>query len=476
LSANELALLPKPWRTMALYAILLLYVAVASLRQRGFIFDDPFIFFRYAEHLASGNGWHYNIGQSGADAATSPLYVVLLAVAAKVGFGIVGTAQVIFIGSLSGCACLTHAFLARLGHWWAGAGAAVLIVSSPAIFITRGMETTLFLAVVALCLYLWTIRATWSLGVALAMLVLIRPDGIVLAVGIVGARWVVDRRPPIRTLATGTLIGVLWSAYALATVGTLLPDTLTAKVAQGRSGFWGTGQIFVHGLFHTPQLYKFFLQASIVGVIAIAGAVCAYRRPELRLPLGVLTASTVVVAVAYAILNVPPYPWYYAPLFYVAAVFAGVALEALGGHLRSASPWLVALPVGMTLLLALFGTASTPLGPPRPGYIQAAMWIDRHTDSHASVASREIGLLGWETNHPIDDYLGLLTKNAIAPMEHGNMVWWVNGLRPDYWMTSVRPNRIDAQVREAPWFQHVFREVYRNAYVIIYKRVAEVPK
>ena len=467
---------PKPRYTVALYAFLVLYVIVASLHQRGFIFDDPFIFFRYAKNLAGGHGWQYNIGAPGADAATSPLYVVLLAVAAKLGFGIVGSAQVIFVATLSACACLAHAFMARLGHWWAGAAAAVLVVSSPAIFISRGMETTLFLAVTSLCLYLWTIRATWSLGIALAMLVLIRPDGIILALAIIGARWVTDRRPPIRTLVTGVVIGVLWSAYALTSVGTLIPDTLAAKVAQGRSGLWGSGPIFAEGVFRTPQQYQFFLQAFILGVVAIAGALCAYRITELRLPLGIVTASVGAVAIGYAILNVPPYPWYYAPLFFVAALFAGVALEALGAHLRSIAPALVAVPVGITLLLALFGTISTPLGPPRPGYVEAALWINHNTPVQTSVSSREVGILGWETNRRMDDYLGLLTANAIGPMERRDMVWWVNGLHPDYWVTSVNPNPFDAQVRHAPWFSQVFREVYRNAHVIVYKRIGEAPR
>ena len=52
---------PRVW-TGAFYAAVLAYIIASSAHERGFIFDDPFIFFRYARNLAHGYGWVYNVG------------------------------------------------------------------------------------------------------------------------------------------------------------------------------------------------------------------------------------------------------------------------------------------------------------------------------------------------------------------------------------------------------------------------------
>jgi len=455
------------------YVALLLYVALASSHQRGFIFDDPFIFFRYARNLANGHGWVYNIGQPGYDAATSPLYVLILAAAYKLGVNLVFASGLVFVGGLAGCACLTHATLARLNHWWAGIAAACLIASSPWLFITRGMETALFIGVFALCLYLWVSGATYGLGASLAALVLIRPDGIVLVVLIIAAKWMIDRQPPRRTLIVGAVIAAIWAVYALVAVGSILPDTLAAKIAQGRSGFFG--RPFWKGVWWVPIRQHFGIVEAIVTLLGIVGIFIAAMRPELRLVLGVIAAASAITFVAYSLLTVPDYTWYYAPLVYLSVILAALTIEEIGRLASRHHVGLVALPVVVVLILIVVGLNSTEKGPPRPGYEQAAVWINEHTAPSATVTSAEIGLLGWYTNHPMKDYDGLLTPNALGPLERGDMTWWVNGLRPDYWMVP-RPHFLeDLPVLQAPWFSQVFHEVYANRHVIIYRRIALAP-
>ena len=114
-----------PSWTWALYAFFLGAAAIGTLGSRGFIFDDPFIFSRYAQNLVDGHGWVYNVGQSGSDAATSPLYVLALAGLRELGIGMEHAHRVLFIAGLTTCACATHAVLAFLGRWWAGAIAGV---------------------------------------------------------------------------------------------------------------------------------------------------------------------------------------------------------------------------------------------------------------------------------------------------------------------------------------------------------------
>ena len=96
--------------------------------------------------------------------------------------------------------------------------------------------------------------------------------------------------------------------------------------------------------------------------------------------LGVLAAASLITYVAYALLRVPDYTWYYAPLVYLAAILAGVTIEEVGGYLANRHHvGLVVVPIVVVLLLVIVGLNSTEKGPPRPGYEQAAAWINEHT-------------------------------------------------------------------------------------------------
>jgi hypothetical protein len=447
-------------------------LAVVGVWHQGTIgTDDAYIYFRYARNIADGLGWTYNPGHAGVDAATSPLYVVLLSGFGKVGTDLARAGDGLFITGMTLCACSTHALLARLRHWWAGAAAAVLVLVSPTIGVTHGMETGLFLGFTALALYLWVAEHDVGLGIALAAVVLARPDGIVLVPLVVGAKWIVDRRLPIKTMIAGTAVATAWVVFAVLVVEYVIPDTLAAKIAQGKSGYWPD---FVDGVRELPKAYGradgFVIAAGLVGLVVVA-----VRARTLRWPLGVLLAFALVQTSAYLVLNLPPYRWYYALPAFCAAVFAGVALEWLGVILARWWRPLVVVPVVVVIAIAAVGFAKIPHGiaPPRDDYEAAAAWINAHTSRDATIAATEIGILGWHADRTVIDYLGLTGNSAIEPLERGDMTWWVNELAPDYWMTVGFP--MEGPVRNAPWFDDVFHEVHRNGFVTIYERDGRAP-
>ncbi|HLM17438.1 MAG TPA: hypothetical protein VK549_06420 [Acidimicrobiia bacterium] len=464
---------PSRRATAVLYAALLLFAAVGVWHQgRRPGIDDAYIYFRYARNIADGSGWTYNPGRAGADAVTSPLYVLLLSIFARLGINLIRAGDALFIGGMTLCACATHALLARLRHWWAGAAAAVLVVASPTVGVTRGMETGLFLASIALALYLWISERDVGLGIGLAAVVLARPDGIIFVPVVLAAKWVMDRRPPVKTMLSGAAVAVTWLLFGALVADYLLPDTLAAKIAQGRSGFWLTD--FFDGLRDLPKAYG--RADGILMVIGLVGlVVVTLRAQSLRWPLGVLLGATVVQMAFYQALGLPPYRWYYVLPVYCASVFAGVALEWTALALLERWRPLVVLPVAALVAVVAVGFANIPHGvqPPRDEYEAAAEWINGHTPRHATVAATEIGILGYYTDRTVIDYLGLTDRSAIEPLGRGDLTWWVNHLAPDYWMTVGFP--MEGPARNAPWFGTVFHEVYRNGYVAIYQRVGRAP-
>jgi hypothetical protein len=202
----------------------------------------------------------------------------------------------------------------------------------------------------------------------------------------------------------------------------------------------------------------------------------ALRAQSLRWPLGVLLVFTLVQMSIYTALGVPPYRWYYALPMFCAAVFAGVALEWFGVALSAWWRPLVALPMIAVVALVTVGFANTPtsLVPPRDAYQAAAEWIDAHTAPGSTIAATEIGILGWYTHRTVIDYLGLTEESAIGPLERGDMIWWVNHLAPDYWVTEGF-GQFEGPVQHAPWFSSVFHEVYRHGFVTVYQRIGRAP-
>ena len=223
-------------RYALIWAGMILCAALGSWGNRGLVFDDPYIFFRYANNLTLHNEWIYNYGAPGTDAATSPLYVLVLALMHVLGLNIESAATATFVMSLGTCAFFTFRTLEKVGYRTAGVVAAALLIGSPWILITRGMESTPFLAVFAISLYLWRSGRSFSLGVALATLVLIRPDGAIPAFLILGVLGIKEPKRALRAVIAALVVCMIWLPYQWVAISRLLPDTLSVKIAQGQSG------------------------------------------------------------------------------------------------------------------------------------------------------------------------------------------------------------------------------------------------
>ena len=216
----------------------------------------------------------------------------MLAIVDKVGVNLVSASRSIFIIGLAGCACSTHAILDRLGHRWAGVAAACLIASSPWIFITRGMETTLFLGVFALCTYLWVAGSRYGLGVALAALVLVRPDGIVLVALIIAAKWIVDRRIPGRPSLLERLLQACGPCTPSRRSAAFCPTRSRPRLPRAGLGY---SRDHSGRALSRYRHYHFVIVEAIVTAFGVVGVLFVMRTPELRLTLGVVAASSAII-------------------------------------------------------------------------------------------------------------------------------------------------------------------------------------
>ena len=210
----------------------------------GWMLDDAFIFFRYAENWVAGHGPVYNPGET-VEGYTSFLWLALLTLGHACGANVVVLSQV--LGYVAALVCLlmvhqSHRFLHSVDRS-ASALATVFLASSAAfaVWAGSGMETSLS-ALLILATVLAHIRALeqdnsprrWAgVGLLCALCTMNRPDALlVVVVLLLHLAW--RRQDGYRAfrMLLGTFVLVFGAYYAwrFAYYGYPLPNTFYVRV------------------------------------------------------------------------------------------------------------------------------------------------------------------------------------------------------------------------------------------------------
>jgi len=412
--------------------------------------DDAFIHFRYARNLAAGEGWGYNPGDPSNAGATSPLWVLLLAAASSVLGSVPRAADVFLVVALTVAGGATFAALRAVGRPAAGVVSGTFVTTAPLLLATRGMESPLYVALAATAWWAAARHRQVAAGLALGALTLVRGDGLAVAAG-VGLWWLVrDRVLPWRMIGAAIAPVAAWLAYATVVFGDPVPGTLAAKMAQGDSGYWGEGPLFVKGLWELPRAFGMDAWALALVGLGVTGAVTLIpraARPARRLLGGALLAAVLLVLTYGPVLGVPAYHWYYALPVLVIGLAAGLpigfaaeqAAELVGdrapGPARAGGVVLLACSLGIVVLVVYGGLRVTPGVFPTPHYVAAAEFIQARAAPGTSVALTEIGAFGWAGEDlVVVDYLGLLDGQAAEHLAGGDLAWWLGAYEPDWWV------------------------------------------
>ncbi|MDP4199428.1 MAG: hypothetical protein Q8922_09870 [Bacteroidota bacterium] len=206
-----------------------------------FPFDDAFISFRYAEHLASGNGLVWNIGGPPTEGYTNFLFVVMLALVRFVSSDLLAPSQMIGLLATIGSGILLLKLATHLRDAIAGIVAASLFWLMPLTWINAlsGMETSLFVFFVLLSLFLFAKeRLLFAFG-ACFLATLTRPEGAMLG-GILSLTLIGKMRDGTSNafwsyakaamgFAVPFMVYAVWKYFYF---GTLLPNSFYVKVGE----------------------------------------------------------------------------------------------------------------------------------------------------------------------------------------------------------------------------------------------------
>jgi hypothetical protein len=215
----------------------LAYHSYSAIGAIGNHYDDAYITFRYAVQLARGNGLVFNVGDK-ADAASSTLYTMVLAIARLAHVDIERAATFIGLGSLAGVVLVVYVATYELAR---RRGIAVLAALAAgyhgfvSAWAVSGMETTAFTLGATLFVHVALLdgRRRMTAAALLAGLVWLRTESILLFVAwFIQAALAAGRgglRAWARPFAVVGASVAAFAAFKLAYYGTLLPHALELK-------------------------------------------------------------------------------------------------------------------------------------------------------------------------------------------------------------------------------------------------------
>jgi glycosyltransferase involved in cell wall biosynthesis len=399
----------------ALFALLAMLGATAFLYflyWSPFGVDDSWITYRYAENLADGKGFVYNVGER-VLGTTTPLYAGILALAALAGLSVPHVSWV--IGGLGAATALVLLFhLVRRLYSEAAGLLAVGLLGSAYVFhgvATFGMETPFYVCLV-LGAFLSFLTGREVLAAALAALCLLtRLDGAAVGASLFLMHLIGKRQFPWRPAAVYLTIVLPWFLFSYAYFGSWGPNSMAAKKLH-------TGNRI---LLWMPRWLIFEPRAWLAGVGALV--LLLSQRTRLRAAPPILWAAA--YATAFALARIHRYDWYLTPLMVVLAGLAAVGI--LASVEMFGDRFAVAPGVRKVLLVGLVGAVIVPdgyrtvrrmsgdegiLGVERPRY-EAAIWMRDNLPEGAPIAVGGIGLVGYHTDRTIYDAMGLVTPGVM---------------------------------------------------------------
>jgi len=297
-----------------------------------------------------------------------------------------------------------------------------------------------------LCSFAFYARGRYNLtGLSAALATLLRPDGILIAC-VLGIHFVFSKHRKIPWLAVSLFVLTIgaWVAFAWLYFGSPLPVTLAAKQLQNSLDI---SQDFAQGLSRVIIWYSNNWHSLIEAAFALLGVVWGIVKNRIWL---LLLGWTALYFVAYSILGVSSYFWYYAPLVpgFVVAIGLGIdgaiqiGTKFLGESNNNHSKILTS---SLTIIICIIGIQqvatlveiSKNIDPRMHIYRTVGEWINNHTAPDATIGALEVGIIGFFAEREMIDFAGLIQPDIAARLRNAEnyesaAVWAVTHYQPDY--------------------------------------------
>lgn len=505
-----------------LYFLLIVYWIITIWGK--WAYDDPFITYRYTSNLLRGIGFVYNPGER-VLSTTAPFFALLLAALSPLSDNLPRMANLIGALSIAAGGLLFFDIARSLKSPIVGWVGLLLYPSFTLLLNTIGSETPLYITF-ALASFAFYFRQNLVLTAAFcALTVITRPDGVlvpmIISLDYLARTWGIRRQrqtiPPqpdengLDDLSLASPVGSRFSGnprlafflfialtiplylFAWVYFGSPIPATLAAKQYQGLmdisrefpAGLYWTFKYHLNSWYHWVQLglatigifYLFFSLISDAQEIFLRQRGKIIRRKNIIHAKAwmVFMAWPLSYSVAYSILGLTSYFWYYAPLIPGLVVLVGLGVSGIDRFVRNgitalfrfagskgrrfastannqtigettlpSAPDIIASLSVATIIIALglsqglnIVGASGAANPRSMIYRKAGLWLNKNTPANAKVGTLEVGIIGYYSNRPIVDFAGLIQPDIAKYLNHGttyedSALYSIEKFQPDY--------------------------------------------
>ncbi len=382
LPPSATGVLVERWAAIALVVFSLVYTGAFLIGGRQ-IYEDAAMLYRYALHLADGQGIVWNTGDPPLDGATDLLFMLLLAACHRAGVPVEVAARGISILAHAATVGLVYVVLRRRGAWVVVAclSAAYVAIGPAKTYIAGGFGTTLFAAIAAA---VWAMalqladapspRRSALFGVGVIVMGIARPEGVLfgvlMALGVAiytGRERTASLLAPF--LSTTLILGSAYFALRWWYFGEPLPNPYYKK---------GAFHVYFGNLLITAKYTSLLLGPMLV--VPLLAAVS--RRSNRKLTLAAI--PIVGFAALWVLLSneMNFFRRFQYPVVPVAAMvwpecIDAVVLTAIGARLGAASKRVRALSVAIAVASALLVVV----------YQHSAYWPPNWRDAHHELAT-----------------------------------------------------------------------------------------
>ncbi|MCE9634693.1 MAG: hypothetical protein K8T90_03220 [Planctomycetes bacterium] len=415
-----------------------------------FFNDDSLITIRYAENLAGGRGLSYNAGER-VLGTTTPLWALFLAGVSALGIPVVPAATWVGVAAFGWTAAVSVLLLRRRGVGLGGQLLVALLVATSPTLLTwagAGMETSLYVALLATFLWLFESGRFVALGFLGGAMVLTRPDsGLVLAAAAVletaRAR---SLRTFLKVVPGFAAVVAPWAVGASLYFGTALPNSGFAKRLQVED--WGT---FVAALGQALWAVGPLLPVAFVGFIGSG------LKPKTALP----TLALLAIVSGMHFGGLPGCGWYVAaPMYLVvllaadgaSSVVARFAPAAGGLGVAVSAAMLVSPVIGHVRLAREAHDLKISQSQVDRCHGRVGTWLREHAPSDVSVGVDNIGYIGYRSGLRVVDMLGLVQSETSAAIAAGERDYALRHHRPELVAMWVGRGSTWKYVPDAQWF------------------------
>jgi hypothetical protein len=417
----------------------------------GITLEDALITFRYAQNLAQGNGFVFNLGERVLGTTTPLLTLVLGLLGAVLGASTIPViANVLMFAASLGAGVFTFQGLRALSLSREGAGLVLIgFYLHPSTLWTTagGMETPLVLFFMALGFWALVTERFTIAAASSALLILTRVDGAIWSAGVLLLIFLRNRRAFLKGLFVSAAIVSPWLLFAEWYFGSFVPSTVIAKRLIGEHAAFSVAAFLEEARWLAKPFCAAAPFAATFGLLLFfCGAVLLSWKRESPI-LRWLVVYPFLFTLAFYFGRAPRFRWYLVPATWSALIVGILGLHESWrrfGRLSRVGSSMVGLALGAIFFLGFLRADLRVARHDHDYQINEdgtrkalGIWLNRTSAKGAVVAMEAIGYQGYYSRRTVIDLGGLVSPKVVAIHQSSKdnakaFATICEKLRPDY--------------------------------------------